>query len=810
MSEKNKYILADSDTLRHIRTSTNPTPAEEFAANDLKTHLRVMTGQPVVNRNMASGGTIYLNDRNAAESAGINPDKLNLSGDAFHLQTCGADLHLLSANDRGILYAASEILRILGARWYTPSINCIPRLSIAAVPTLNQTFRPAFEYRDMIAEDCADPEFLMRLRMNGHFSRVPGYLGGHMAYGMFVHTFYRLVPPKVYFAKHPEYFSMVKGKRVGEGAQLCLSNPDVIRIAAENILKAAKANPDSKIFSVSQNDWGGACECPNCRKIVKEEGSESGPVLRFANAIADIVAKRRPDILISTLAYTYTLDAPKKAVPRPNVRVRLCPISCCSGHPFGTCDDEKTKRFLNAFKKWSTRMSQMYIWHYSIDFSYYALPIPNFDELEGNIRFYRKNGVYGVFIQDMGPGGFGAESADLRGFLQSELLWNPQKDVWPLVNEWVSAVHGKAAPFVMRYYTLFHEYVRKNRHIHPVCYAKPDHPLYNKKLLAKADSALAQGEKIASGFSKKRIQILRAGLKLPHLHACGGVYAVKGNQFAGKSTAQDIRDINIIAKRWKEYGITHPGEGQSLPDAVNMWRSRVTPHRLTPLRSGGNTLAIAPMLGGRILTWRVHGRQWLAMPDPENKFQAYPFSGGYSETAIYGVHSFQGWKSEYQIKANSKQKATLEAKYESWDHNAVKMARAYTLSANTLTIDSKLETPDGKQHACRWDGCLQFDTPEWTWLDVPAINGTKRLIPKEIDDGFANATTIPVQPGGGKWRLHLPGYIITNTFTPEIAEIVVGINRKKNILSINVRSDVITLQEDQLFKTSQIISITKE
>ena len=777
-------MLADRDALCGIRVPYNANAAVEYAAEELRRYLRLLTGQPLVDRAVATSGMVFLNDWSSAAEAGIKPEALGLTGDAFHLQNVGNDLYLLAANDRGVVYGVNEVLRKLGVRWYTPEIMRIPRLRMAALPQICQTVRPAFEYRDMIALDCADPQFLTRLRVNGHFSRIPSYMGGHEAYGLHVHTYYTLVPPQKYFAAHPEYFSLVDGKRRDSGAQLCLTNPEVCRIAATHILKMASANPQARIFSVSQNDWHGACECATCRQVVKEEGAQSGPVLRFANAVADAVAKVRPDLLISTLAYTYTLDAPRKVVPRPNVRVRLCPIRCCSGHPFGTCDHQETQRFMTAIEKWSALTPQMYIWHYSINFSHSQLPYPNFDELAGNIQFYQDRRVHGLFVQDMGTDGFGAESADLRGFLQAELMWNPQVDIWSLVNEWVGAVHDKAAPAVMRYYSLLHNFVREHRDIHPVCYAPPDHPLYNQKLMAEADTALADGEKLASGFSKKRIQKLRCGLKLPHLYTCGGLYEIQGSKFVGKSNIHDVKAIDTIAKQWRSYGITHPGEGESRDAVINSWRARIEPHVITRLTSGGHTLGLVPTLGGRILTWEAHGRQWLSLPDPDNPHQAYPFSGGYAEMAICGVYSFQGWRNSYTLRRAGCKAATVAAIAKHWSCGVLELRRKYELRNGELVIESSVSNRDSTAQSFRWDGCFQWQIAEWTKVEIIAGDVTESVVATSLEDTFAKARIVATPHGGRTYRVNMPEFTITNCFGAEVNEIVVGVNRQKGVLQL--------------------------
>ena len=52
-------------------------------------------------------------------------------------------------------------------------------------------------------------------------------------------------------AKHPEYFSMVKSKRLSKRTQLCLTNPQVIAIAKKVVRGWIKAAPQATIFSVS-------------------------------------------------------------------------------------------------------------------------------------------------------------------------------------------------------------------------------------------------------------------------------------------------------------------------------------------------------------------------------------------------------------------------------------------------------------------------------------------------------------------------------------------------------------------------------
>ena len=139
------------------------------------------------------------------------------------------------------------------------------------------------------------------------YRKQPGGLECYWA----VHTFYPLMPPEEFFKDHPEYYSLLDGKRTADHAQLCLSNPDVLRIITERIKQKMRELPEYLIYDVSQNDWSNPCQCPHCQAIVDREGSQSGPIIQFVNQVADNVKAEFPDKFIGTLAYSYTRKPPR-------------------------------------------------------------------------------------------------------------------------------------------------------------------------------------------------------------------------------------------------------------------------------------------------------------------------------------------------------------------------------------------------------------------------------------------------------------------------------------------------------------------
>jgi hypothetical protein len=310
---------------------------------------------------------------------------------------------VIGGGARGTLYGVYELLHRLGCRWFTPEVSRIPRRETLELSDERVRGGPAFEYRDILCWDITDPLWLVRNRLNGHHTVIPDFLGGHDTAGFIAHSCFALVPPGKYFGEHPEYYSEIGGVRRHVAGQLCLTHPDVVRIAGDSLLKFMRERPDAKLFNVSQMDWEGWCECPNCRQAAEELGAQSGLYIRFVNAIAERTAKEFPDKLVATLAYHYT-EAPPRApmALHPNVRVQMCPIATCQIHPFEACGSPQNARFLERFRGWSAMADQLYIWHYATDFSHYYLPLPNLRQLHENVRFYKRNGVRGVFMQANG------------------------------------------------------------------------------------------------------------------------------------------------------------------------------------------------------------------------------------------------------------------------------------------------------------------------------------------------------------------------------------------------------------------------
>jgi hypothetical protein len=265
-------------------------------------------------------------------------------------------------------------------------------------------------------------------------------------WGLWVHTMHRFVSP-VQFEKHPEYFAERNGLRVPD--QLCLSHPEVLRLTVDSLRAMMARKPAARYWSVSQMDNFNYCQCAQCHRTDSIEGSPSGTILRFANAVAE----RFPDKAISTLAYQYSRTAPKVTKPRPNVNIMLCSIEEDRSKPITSRDEPGS--FAADLRTWSALTHNILVWDYVINFSHLLAPFPNWKVLQPNLQLFRDAGVPMVFEQGLSsPGG---EMPEFRCHLLAALLWDPDQDIDALRWNFMDSYYGEAGIYIDRYTRLLEE-----------------------------------------------------------------------------------------------------------------------------------------------------------------------------------------------------------------------------------------------------------------------------------------------------------------------------------------------------------------
>jgi hypothetical protein len=638
--------------------------SERHGAEELQRFVEQMSGARLPITAEPQNRMVLVGKSPALDQLNLSIPFDNLGAEGFVLRTAGQHLVIAGGRLRGSLYGVYVFLEKLGCRWFTPDVSRIPKMRSITAPNLDETGRPAFEYREPFFAEAYDADWAARNRMNGQSQRLDAARGGKVQYFPFVHSFNRLIPPAEFFKEHPEYFSLVDGQRRAERSQLCLTNPDVLRIGVETVERWIAEHPEAGIISISHNDWHGWCECDNCRRVEAEEGgAHQGPLLRYVNALAAEIEKKHPDKLIDTLAYQYTEEPPAKVRPRRNVRIRLCPIGVCEAHPYEQC--KYSAYFMKNLRAWSKVTNQLYIWHYNTNFAHYLVPYPDFDELAADIPMYKRYGVVGMFMEGSPSRDGGAENAELRSYVMAKLLWDVNANVNQAIDEFHEAYYGKAAKPMRAYFDLTHRQVRmppNGKGHHFWITDPPSSPYLSDDFLAEAATLFQQAEAAADSDAVRR-RVRKARLSIEY------VALRRTKKFTVEGGWYRPADMNVLKENWnnlvktaRSFGMTQISENSQLSQEDEYFQALMRPYRVSSLENDRLLVHVVPELGGRVthIIEKRSGRNLLQEPEPAGtRVKHYPNMGGltvavYPDYVSTQAHPFNAqWKLEPGASANA-------------------------------------------------------------------------------------------------------------------------------------------------------------
>jgi hypothetical protein len=564
--------------------------SQQYAAEELQKFTEQMTGVklPIVadDTPLPAHAILLGNTRYTEQLLGAAVDRTALGEDGFRLKTCASHLLVMGSATRGTLYGVYELLeRFGGCRWYTTWHSVIPQRETLSVPVLDETQKPAFALREPFWFDMFDGDLAARNKANGNNMRLTDKHGGKIRFGgdLFVHTFEILCPSGELFDLHPEYFSEINGKRRKEHTQLCLTNPDVLKIVTARLLERIRKDPTAKLFSVSQNDWYQFCTCPACKAIDDREESHAGTMITFVNQVAEAVEREFPNVWIETLAYQYTRKPPKTVRPRRNVVPRLCSIECDFAKPLDQSAFKQNLSFVEDMRGWSAMTDKLYVWDYTTNFRSYIGPFPNVLALQGNVRFFRDNHVVGLFEQGAYQGRH-ADFAELKAWLLAKWLWNPELPIEPLLKDFFEGYYGKAAPFVRQYFDEVHTFYEGKSDKPLVIFEDVSSLALSEDFLVRATRLWQQAEEAVNESPAHAYNVRMAAIpflftrlaKLPHVEEKKIWVTKNPQQYAVPAVYRDLAS-NLLTRCREAKNIRVSESGAHHDATFTAWRSLLKP-----------------------------------------------------------------------------------------------------------------------------------------------------------------------------------------------------------------------------------------
>ncbi len=426
LHEFDRRLVIGGESYVRVSVSAGNNPTERYAASELKKYLKAMGFYE------GEGAEISL-----SIDKSLTPDSYSI------VPGEGGVIAITGGNGRGVIYGAYAFLeRYAGARFFMPGLESLGAGDIRVDEPY--THEMIFEMRQSDWQ-CGNGDVDWCVKNCVNQREIPSPKGGNIKYGGFVHTIASL-------AGTPS------------NTQPCFSDPEILDTVIANVRAMLERDPSITIVSVSQNDNQNYCTCAKCRKIDAEEGSHMGSLLRFVNAVAEDIEDDYPDVLIDTLAYQHTRQAPKITKPRYNVCIRLCSIECCFSHPLNDPDCSVNAAFKHDIEAWNEICDRIYVWDYVTCFSYYVETFPNFEVLRENMRFFAEHGVKGMYPEGNYNSPQSGEFGELRCYLLAKLMADPlmsDEEYHAYMDEFLAAYYGEGWTYIREYIDWFCECAAK-------------------------------------------------------------------------------------------------------------------------------------------------------------------------------------------------------------------------------------------------------------------------------------------------------------------------------------------------------------
>ena len=449
------FILSSFVTLLYSSPCTityGKSASEKTAAQLLKQYLAKLTNNTY---------NVKLNNKSNIKFNLVIDSSLSKQEDFWSISSKNNIITLAGSNQRGLFYAISHFLEdYCNVFFFTPYEEYVPKKQELSLSTIKASGQPYFTYRHIYRGHTRKNDkglfAILKILNNDNTSAIHPVYGGNFAFGppRFVHTLWSYVHEKDYFAKHPEYFALLNGKRrAGRDSQVCFSNKEVAKIILQNLKKYLKQGnssalgrktPRPLLYDISINDNGNYCQCTECKKLYAKHGV-SGALIYMLNYVAKNIKTIDKDIKITTLAYNFTVDAPKNIPIEDNIIIRLCPKINMAG----SINDKDNSHFTKQVIQWSKVAKTLYIWDYADTYIKGGIGMPFASEFHyaSRFKFYAQNKVKGImFEQQFEPNG---DMFELKFYLKSKLMENPFLDSNALINKFMKAYYQAAAKDIL-------------------------------------------------------------------------------------------------------------------------------------------------------------------------------------------------------------------------------------------------------------------------------------------------------------------------------------------------------------------------
>lgn len=456
-------LCADGTSVWTVQIPAQPDPAEAYAAEELQAALQKMSGVKLEIRAQdepAAVHTVVIGSLATSSEVRGQAERLQLRADTVEqLAVCTLDgkLYLAGNQPRGALYAVYSFLQQeLGCRWFWPGDDgeFIEARARVELPELARHERPGFRFREMtpcwLHYHVPTEIWMARNLLNGgsRTHAIRDKAGFHRLGGG-----HQVSLSEKQFAEHPEWFSLINGKRDAHGQAGCWANPDFTRFIVDKLVAYARENR-LEILNTFPADITQRCECAECQAISPD------PSARWFIYYAQLIRAIRqelPELLFAGIAYQEYRTVPVTPVEGLEY-VEHCQYSRCYVHQLDNQGCELNQKTQDELLRWQAR-APMGIYGYEFDPFTPSMYQPCWNMLADEIRRYRDLGLVRMktelsvrYPREASRAELPQQAHRLPNYLYARLLWNPDLKPDELIRDWCEKIHGPAAAAMQAYH----------------------------------------------------------------------------------------------------------------------------------------------------------------------------------------------------------------------------------------------------------------------------------------------------------------------------------------------------------------------
>lgn len=445
-------------------------------------------------------------------STGIEAKRMELGNDGIRIVTKDNNIYIVGGADSGSLYGVYDFMQItFHYQQYAPdyfemdtkvkNLN-LYNYDVTDIPDIpHRAQNYGFFAKGSSDYDASNYGARMRMEKGRGYYFMPIYrdfdYNSPTVTSTNTNTY---IPYDTYFNDHPNWFS---NKCTSGKYQICYTahgDKDEYDLLVEEVAKKIEFSlkrfdpvryPEMNVVTFTMEDNFNTCLCDECLRQTEYYGAESGALNVFVNKVGEKVEAwmdeeenkefAREGFRIIYFAYNAFENAPAyydevegcykptkpEVVLRDNVGVYFAEINNLDyQQSLWAEDNESGKAMLDG---WFALTDFMYYWTYQTNFSYYLYYYDTFAFYTQEMYNYvASKNVAMFFGQGQDSSGLtGTTWNNLKGYLDSRLMWDTTLDQEYLIQDYFRAMYGDAKDVMYNYFLMTRAHNAKLLEDHP-------------------------------------------------------------------------------------------------------------------------------------------------------------------------------------------------------------------------------------------------------------------------------------------------------------------------------------------------------